>query len=964
MGKPAPPRQPPSGKPSPAPPKHKPTLNISKNPSAIPQPKAKETAAPVINFDSDSDYDEDDDDYDLVEGDDGATYDYLSMDTATGLDHIAEQEAKPVANAKPNLTVNTEIDYEDSDEDEDDYEVVGEDDNEVYDFLAYNTAAGMQQIEDSKEKQKNTPQQQSKGALPASTVSNIQKKAQNLADGPTIKTPARPAPGPPTPVATPSTPSTPGQNEVKDTNKIKRKKASLPTNMPSQVQSKLHGTWLTNRYIVNNYILLEPLGQGSYAEVRLCKEKTQDQLYAIKIMNKDMLMKKSVGMSSTFMDDVRREIAIMKKLRHENVLQLFEVMDDSKINKLYLVLEYCKNGDLMQMTKGDARTNSCTPLSDLQVWDVLRQILKGLRYLHDNSIVHGDIKPQNLLVNEMGVIKIADFGISKFVNDTSDGEKEKLLETAGTPAFMSPELCSGKAYEGELADVYALGATIFMLRCGKPPFVANKLITLYHMIQEDPVVFPFPIAPGLKALILRMCEKVPEKRITLDGVIRDPWIATKPSGGAAEKKPVESLLQKNEKVVVSAGDMMQSVHLVGAVAQEPSKASKVDKTMEKGDMERRMKSFQKKASIRQRSFEKLDLLSEGERKPSVDADGDDDSEYGDIDDESTGERAKRLNSVEFNSVMDTLAIKKTPPRKKKVAPIPNLSMSRVLDGLPNSAIEIRASFHSEKGKRPNQEDRVTVIMDLSSLGDVIARPYLYQKYAYVAIFDGHGGESCSTMLQHKLHLKLAEESVFFDNLGDAFKLACKSADGEVCEELREKEDDSGSCGCFIVYDGRSKNLVVGNVGDSKCVLSRNGTALELTKDHRLDNEGERARVLSKGCVVRDGRVNGVLAVTRSFGDVRNKGFGGGGGIDAEPDVRIEQVTDRDEFVVLGSDGLWDVWGCQEAVNFLRLGLSRHHKVKQAVKELVKESLKRGSVDNVSCCVVCLNQGKEAKKDLK
>jgi serine/threonine protein kinase len=93
-----------------------------------------------------------------------------------------------------------------------------------------------------------------------------------------------------------------------------------------------HGNFFTNRYIVNNYILLDILGTGSYAEVRLSKEKsTEDQLYAIKIMNKDLLMKKSVGMASTFMDDVRREIAIMKRLRHDNVLRLFEVMDDEKV---------------------------------------------------------------------------------------------------------------------------------------------------------------------------------------------------------------------------------------------------------------------------------------------------------------------------------------------------------------------------------------------------------------------------------------------------------------------------------------------------------------------------------------------------------------------------------------------------------------------------------------------------------
>jgi len=177
---------------------------------------------------------------------------------------------------------------------------------------------------------------------------------------------------------------------------------------------------LTNRYIVNNYILLDPLGEGSYAEVRLCKEKSHNQLYAIKIMNKDLLKKKNVGSNSTFMDDVKREIAIMKKLQHEHILQLYEVMDDPKVNKMYLVLEYMKNGDLMQMTKGNARTNTCEPLSDLKTWYVSRQVLLGLKYLHDNDIVHGDLKPQNLLVSDTGVVKLADFGISKMVEKSSE----------------------------------------------------------------------------------------------------------------------------------------------------------------------------------------------------------------------------------------------------------------------------------------------------------------------------------------------------------------------------------------------------------------------------------------------------------------------------------------------------------------------------------------------------------------
>ena len=344
----------------------------------------------------------------------------------------------------------------------------------------------------------------------------------------------------------------------------------------------------------------------------------------------------------------------------------------------------------------------------------------------------------------LGVIKIADFGISKMIQ-TSDGEKEKLLETAGTPAFMSPELCSGKPYDGNLADVYALGATMFMLRCGTPPFVANKLIVLYHKIQEDPVVFTTECASGFKNLILKMMEKVPEKRVSLDGVMKDKWLQSKPgeeSGGPkvalsqADKKWRDEVAGSAEKVKLNSEDMMQSVHLAMGHAEKEQngegKAGVVNlaATMEETEMERRVRGFQKKGSIRQRSFETVDALvgkREEGKKEAIDSDDEDMFDFGD--DDLEDEPISKLNSTTFNGMMDTLAHQTPPSVRKKQAPIPAgaLTVGKVLDGLPNAAIGIRAAFYSEKGKRPNQEDTVTVIMDLSSLGDELSRPYLYQK---------------------------------------------------------------------------------------------------------------------------------------------------------------------------------------------------------------------------------------------
>lgn len=120
------------------------------------------------------------------------------------------------------------------------------------------------------------------------------------------------------------------------------------------------------------------------------------------------------------------------------------------------------------------------------------------------------------------MVKIADFGISKILL----GSDQKLLDTAGTPAFMCPELCSGVSYSGQLADVWALGATMYMVRCGHPPFIAGTVLQLYYKIQNDPLTFELEIDPGLKSLLEGMLVKDQAKRMTLQDVLNVPWLNT------------------------------------------------------------------------------------------------------------------------------------------------------------------------------------------------------------------------------------------------------------------------------------------------------------------------------------------------------------------------------------------------------------------------------------------------------
>lgn len=101
----------------------------------------------------------------------------------------------------------------------------------------------------------------------------------------------------------------------------------------------------------------------------------------------------------------------------------------------------------------------------------------------------------------------------------------------GTPSFMAPEVCAGKTHDGRIADIYSVGATVYFIRVGRPPFVPNgldSLTELYDQIQNDSIAFPFPIAEGIKNLIERMMLKNPIQRLTIMAIMIDPWLQNRP----------------------------------------------------------------------------------------------------------------------------------------------------------------------------------------------------------------------------------------------------------------------------------------------------------------------------------------------------------------------------------------------------------------------------------------------------
>ena len=140
-----------------------------------------------------------------------------------------------------------------------------------------------------------------------------------------------------------------------------------------------------------------------------------------------------------------------------------------------------------------------------------------------------------------------------------------------------------------------------------------------------------------------------------------------------------------------------------------------------------------------------------------------------------------------------------------------------------------------------------------------------------------------------------------------------------------------------------------------------GCALPLTQDHRLTRPDELARIRAAGGLVVNHRLNGSLAVSRSFGDVLHKDAATCPTLTAAPEVAIRALDDEDEFVVVGCDGLWDTLSMQTVTNFVRAELQRHRDLQRAAKALTEEAIARGSVDNVSVIIVALHQGPGSPK---
>ncbi|TMW65636.1 hypothetical protein Poli38472_008278 [Pythium oligandrum] len=285
---------------------------------------------------------------------------------------------------------------------------------------------------------------------------------------------------------------------------------------------------------VNGYRVVKQLGEGTFSKVYQCSD-GDGQEFALKIINKSFLKRKreykrvdGKMVFSTAFQKVQREVAIMKKLAHENLVKLHEIIDSPADDKMFLVLELIRGGQVMKWDDKAFRyrclETSTGVMSVVDVQRCMRDVVHALEYLHKNAICHRDIKPENILLANSDVYKLADFGVAHM---TDDSDKKTLRNTEGTYHFLAPECTTGEEYDPFQVDIWALGVTMYTLLFGGLPFgtKAASLSDVMESIRVDPLILPPDADPECDELMRTMMEKDPAKRINIDALKAHPWIA-------------------------------------------------------------------------------------------------------------------------------------------------------------------------------------------------------------------------------------------------------------------------------------------------------------------------------------------------------------------------------------------------------------------------------------------------------
>ncbi|XP_057970739.1 serine/threonine-protein kinase TIO [Malania oleifera] len=254
---------------------------------------------------------------------------------------------------------------------------------------------------------------------------------------------------------------------------------------------------------VENYHVIELVGEGSFGKVYKGRRKYTGQTVAMKFILKH-------GKSEKDIHNLRQEIEILRKLKHENIIQMLDSFEGPQ--EFCVVTEFAQ-GELFEILEDD------NFLPEEQVQAIAKQLVRALHYLHSNRIIHRDMKPQNILIGAGSVVKLCDFGFARAMSTNT----VVLRSIKGTPLYMAPELVREQPYN-HTADLWSLGVILYELFVGQPPFYTNSVYALIRHIIKDPVNYPDNMSPNFKNFLKGLLNKVPQNRLTWPDLLEHPFV--------------------------------------------------------------------------------------------------------------------------------------------------------------------------------------------------------------------------------------------------------------------------------------------------------------------------------------------------------------------------------------------------------------------------------------------------------
>ena len=264
---------------------------------------------------------------------------------------------------------------------------------------------------------------------------------------------------------------------------------------------------LEREVTITDFDILKELGSGSFGNVYLVRHKVTKAEYAIKAIDK---RNKTNQEEKPYF---RREVEVMYKIHHPNVVKLFGHFEDN--HYCYFIMEYISKGNVYNLITLDKKKQLATKV----VASIIKDVISATYFLHNMNppIIHRDIKPENVLLNDGIVAKLTDFGWSNYIEE----EKERKT-VCGTPIYLAPEIIKEKGHD-EKVDIWCIGVLLFELMTGSVPFQGKDIESLKSNILHLRINWPKEMNKEAKDLISKILKLDPSERITLEEMLEHPF---------------------------------------------------------------------------------------------------------------------------------------------------------------------------------------------------------------------------------------------------------------------------------------------------------------------------------------------------------------------------------------------------------------------------------------------------------